>query len=356
MSARAGRLGARRAFRLLIHASHVSQARFPGRAPQVRSARARMMGGGGGRPQYPLFGAPLSAQTLDSRSTTSSRLPCSHADCGRRATQSLFPSLRITKAERRSSAPHGGVGDAPRRAALRRWKKIDREMPKPFSVHHDRRVNCRVSGKTLDRNSASVFRRRASAVLLAAGDTFRAAAREHSSLGRTQPVPLLIAQEPATPGRRCVRRADRGARAASIRTSPTRGAAADLSCSMEESRERRRKLMRVRRRRQAARRPRSAVLAANSVQHTLAQVEGLRHALGLTGLILTKRTAPQKAGWSAPSRLGVRFLCLHRCREGLDDLLPFVRAISRRLCLVSFSAVAKRSLDTYGASYCHLRA
>src|SRR6185369_1586062 len=160
-------------------------------------------------------------------------------------------------------------------------------------------------------------------VLLAAGDTFRAAAREQLvAWGARNAVPV-IAQESGDPGA-VVFDALAAARARGVQAviADTAGRLPTQLHLMEEIR----KVKRV-----AAKAQEGAphevllVLDANTGQNALAQVKAFDDALGLTGLIITKLDGTAKGGVilaiARERAVPVMFVGVG---EGIDDLRPFV--------------------------------
>ena len=151
------------------------------------------------------------------------------------------------------------------------------------------------SGKTTSIGKlAKWLQSQGKSVLLAAGDTFRAAAREQLvAWGARNSVPV-IAQESGDPARWCSTRSARRARAGiDVVIADTAGRLPTQLHLMEEIR----KVKRV-----AAKALDGAphevllVLDANTGQNSLAQVKAFDDALGLTGLILTKLDGTAKGG------------------------------------------------------------
>jgi fused signal recognition particle receptor len=159
-------------------------------------------------------------------------------------------------------------------------------------------------------------------VLLAAGDTFRAAAREQLvAWGARNAVPV-IAQDSGDPGA-VVFDALSAARARNVDVviADTAGRLPTQLHLMEEIK----KVKRV-----AAKALEGAphevllVLDANTGQNSLAQVKAFDDALGLTGLILTKLDGTAKGGVvcaiAAEKPVPLLFVGVG---EGIDDLRPF---------------------------------
>jgi fused signal recognition particle receptor len=163
---------------------------------------------------------------------------------------------------------------------------------------------------------AKYLQGRGYSVLLAAGDTFRAAAREQLEIwGARNGVPV-IAQQGGDPGAVMFDATPR-APAASTWFWPTPRAAfhpAALDGGAEENPA------------GAAAHPGPRmtllVLDANTGQNALAQVAAFDAAL-ISGLNLTKLDGTAKGAWSPPSPRPGRFRLLIGIGEGVDDLRPF---------------------------------
>jgi fused signal recognition particle receptor len=164
-------------------------------------------------------------------------------------------------------------------------------------------------------------------VLLAAGDTFRAAAREQLGAWGEKNGVTVIAQSGGDPGAvafdAVVAARSRGI---DVVIADTAGRLPTQLHLMEETK----KIKRVIAKAEAGA-PHEIWLAidANVGQNTLAQVKGFDEALGLTGLILTKLDGTAKGGVICAiahsrdprlSPLPLRFLGVG---EGIDDLRPF---------------------------------
>jgi fused signal recognition particle receptor len=242
------------------------------------------------------------------------------ADCGVTATQSIISSLKTKK------LPDGAALKAALRDALVELlapleKTLDVKKAKPLVIMI---AGVNGSGKTTSIGKlAKWLQSQGLGVLLAAGDTFRAAAREQLvAWGARNSVPV-IAQESGDPGA-VVFDALSAARARRIDVviADTAGRLPTQLHLMEEIR----KVKRV-----AAKALEGAphevllVLDANSGQNTLAQVKAFDDALGLTGLILTKLDGTAKGGVvCAIARERPVPLLFIGVGEGIDDLRPFV--------------------------------
>ncbi|MDO9012166.1 MAG: signal recognition particle-docking protein FtsY [Gallionella sp.] len=168
-------------------------------------------------------------------------------------------------------------------------------------------------------------------VLLAAGDTFRAAAREQlMAWGERNNVTVIAQQACPEQGRRggdaaaviydAVQAAQ--ARKIDVVLADTAGRLTTQAHLMEEIKKVKRVITKVL---PAAPHEVLLVLDANTGQNALSQVKAFDQALGVTGLILTKLDGTAKGGVIAAIAkahpIPVRFIGVG---EGLDDLRPFV--------------------------------
>ena len=242
------------------------------------------------------------------------------ADCGVAAAQSVISSLKKKKLQD-GAALKAALRDALIELLAPLEKTLDVKRTKPLVMMI---AGVNGSGKTTSIGKlAKWLQSQGLAVMLAAGDTFRAAAREQLvAWGARNSVPV-IAQESGDPGA-VVFDALSAARARRIDVviADTAGRLPTQLHLMEEIR----KVKRV-----AAKALEGAphevllVLDANSGQNTLAQVKAFDDALGLTGLILTKLDGTAKGGVvCAIARERPVPLLFIGVGEGIDDLRPFV--------------------------------
>jgi len=242
------------------------------------------------------------------------------ADCGVEAAQALLYSVRRLKPEN-GEALKRALKDAITELLLPLEKQLQAGAAKPCVIMI---AGVNGSGKTTSIGKlARWLQLQGRSVLLAAGDTFRAAAREQLvAWGERNAVPV-IAQASGDPGA-VVFDALSAARARGIDVviADTAGRLPTQLHLMEEIR----KVKRV-----AAKALEGAphevllVLDANSGQNSLAQVRAFDDALGLTGLILTKLDGTAKGGvvCAIAKRRPVPILFVG-VGEDIDDLRPFV--------------------------------
>jgi fused signal recognition particle receptor len=246
------------------------------------------------------------------------------ADCGVSATDWLLSSLRerarrdrIEDAETLKRA----LKDAVTELLQPLERTLDTSRAKPFTVMI---AGVNGSGKTTSIGKlAKWLQSQGASVLLAAGDTFRAAAREQLvAWGERNGVPV-IAQAGGDPGA-VVYDALTAARArgSDVVIADTAGRLPTQLHLMEEIR----KVKRVAAKAQAdAPHEVLLVLDANTGQNAIAQVKAFDDALGLTGLVLTKLDGTAKGGVvCAIARERPVPLLFVGVGEDIDDLRPFV--------------------------------
>jgi len=169
---------------------------------------------------------------------------------------------------------------------------------------------------------AKYFQAQGKSVLLAAGDTFRAAAREQLAIWGERNQIAVIAQQGGDPAA-VIFDAIQAARARNIDIvlADTAGRLPTQLHLMEEIRKVKRVIAKA-----DASAPHEVllVLDANTGQNALSQVKAFDDALGLTGLILTKLDGTAKGGVIAAIArerpVPIRFVGVG---EGIDDLRPF---------------------------------
>jgi fused signal recognition particle receptor len=241
------------------------------------------------------------------------------ADCGVQATQELVASLRKKK------APDGeALRQALKDSLAELLRPLERKLEiggKPFVVMI---AGVNGSGKTTSIGKlAKWLQSQGKSVMLAAGDTFRAAAREQLVVwGSRNGVPV-IAQESGDPGAVVFDALGAArARGTDVVIADTAGRLPTQLHLMEEIR----KVKRVAGKALAGA-PHEVllVLDANTGQNSLAQVRAFDDALGLTGLILTKLDGTAKGGVvCAIAKERPIPLLFVGVGEDIDDLRPFV--------------------------------
>jgi len=240
------------------------------------------------------------------------------ADCGVSAAHALVEEVRKKKPSD-GAALKGALRDAIAGLLAPLEKRLDLGKGRPLVIMI---AGVNGSGKTTSIGKLAKWLQGKS-VLLAAGDTFRAAAREQLVVwGARNNVPV-VAQESGDPGA-VVFDALNAARARKIDVviADTAGRLPTQLHLMEEIK----KVKRV-----AAKALEGAphevllVLDANTGQNSLAQVKAFDGALGLSGLILTKLDGTAKGGvvCAIAKEKPVPLLFIG-VGEGIDDLRPFV--------------------------------
>jgi fused signal recognition particle receptor len=242
------------------------------------------------------------------------------ADCGVRATQELMAALRSQKVPD-AEALKQALKDAIAELLAPLERKLEIRAAKPFVIMV---AGVNGSGKTTSIGKlAKWLQTQGRSVVLAAGDTFRAAAREQLvAWGGRNAVPV-IAQTSGDPGAVVFDALGAArARGADVVIADTAGRLPTQLHLMEEIR----KVKRV-----AAKAMDGAphevllVLDANTGQNSLAQVKAFDEALGLTGLILTKLDGTAKGGVvCAIAKERPVPLLFVGVGEDIDDLRPFV--------------------------------
>jgi len=248
------------------------------------------------------------------------------ADCGVEATRSLLDELRA-RAKAANLEDGAALKDLLKSAVLERLRPLERALDpgahKPCVIVV---AGVNGSGKTTSIGKlAKYFQSGGRTVMLAAGDTFRAAAREQlSAWGERNGVPV-IGQQGGDPGA-VVFDAVAAARARGIDVliADTAGRLPTQLHLMEEIKKVKRVIAKAL---PGAPHETLLVLDAGTGQNALAQVKAFDEALGLTGLVLTKLDGSAKGGVV----LGIARqrpipLMFVGVGEGIDDLRPFSAA------------------------------
>ena len=199
-------------------------------------------------------------------------------------------------------------------------KPLDTASHRPFIIMV---AGVNGSGKTTSIGKlANYFQTQGNSVLLAAGDTYRAAAREQlMAWGERNQVQVIAQQggDPAAVIFDAIHAAK--ARRTDIVLADTAGRLPTQLHLMEEIKKVKRVIAKAD---PSAPHETLLVLDANTGQNALAQVKAFDTALGLTGLVLTKLDGTAKGGAIAAiareKPIPMRFIGVG---EGLDDLRPF---------------------------------
>ncbi|HEY3074564.1 MAG TPA: signal recognition particle-docking protein FtsY [Burkholderiales bacterium] len=246
------------------------------------------------------------------------------ADCGVAATDWLIASLREKAREE-----HIEDGDTLKRALKDSLTELLAPLEKKLEIGRAKPYVLMIAGVNGSGKTTSIgklakwLQLQGKSVLLAAGDTFRAAAREQLVVwGERNGIPV-VAQTTGDPGAVVYDAlAAARARGTDVVIADTAGRLPTQLHLMEEIR----KVKRV-----AAKAQPDAphevllVLDANTGQNALAQVRAFDDALGLTGLVLTKLDGTAKGGVvCAIARERPVPLLFIGIGEEIDDLRPFV--------------------------------
>jgi len=252
------------------------------------------------------------------------------ADAGVEATEKLLTELRASVRRQRIEQPESV------RAALRDiLTEHLKVLEKPFVVGESAPMVVMIAGVNGAGKTTSIgklahaLRERQASVLLAAGDTFRAAAREQLVAWGARNGVTVIAQEGGDPAAVAFDAVNAGrARAADVVLVDTAGRLPTQLHLMEELK----KIKRVIAKADAAA-PHEILLVVdgNTGQNALAQIRAFDAALGLTGLVVTKLDGTAKGGTLAAvaaGSQGVRPVPVYwiGVGEGMQDLQPFVAA------------------------------
>ncbi len=248
------------------------------------------------------------------------------ADVGVQATTHLIATLR--KAARDKRLEDGAQLEAELRAALAALlspleKPLPDALPKPFVILL---AGVNGAGKTTTiAKLTRLFQSQGRSVLLAAGDTFRAAAREQLQAWGERHGVTVVSQEGGDSAA-VIYDAIQSARAKGVDVvlADTAGRLPTQLNLMEEIRKVKRVIAKAD---AAAPHETWLVLDANTGQNAVAQVKSFDAALALTGLIVTKLDGTAKGGaLAAIARehpVPIRFIGIG---EKPDDLRPFASA------------------------------
>ena len=242
------------------------------------------------------------------------------ADCGVEASRALIAALRKKKPPD-GEALKQALKDAVAELLAPLERKLEIALARPFVIMV---AGVNGSGKTTSIGKlAKWLQTQGCSVVLAAGDTFRAAAREQlMAWGARNGVPV-IAQASGDPGAVVFDALGAArARGADVLIADTAGRLPTQLHLMEEIRKVKRVASKAL---EGAPHEVLLVLDANTGQNSLAQVKAFDDALRLTGLILTKLDGTAKGGVvCAIAKERPVPLLFVGIGEGIDDLRPFV--------------------------------
>jgi len=255
------------------------------------------------------------------------------ADAGLDATQKLLLRLRARAKKDRIESPA-----ALKEALSAELGELLAPLERPFEIAAHKPFVIMVAGVNGTGKTTSIgklakwLQRHRLSVLLAAGDTFRAAAREQLAAWAERNRVAVIAQEGGDPAA-VIFDAIQAARARGIDVviADTAGRLPTQLHLMEELKKVKRVIAKAE---PTAPHAVWLVLDANTGQNALAQVKAFDDALGLTGLILTKLDGTAKGGVVAAIACARPVpLAFIGVGEGIDDLRPFAAAEFARALL-----------------------
>ncbi|MGB6009610.1 signal recognition particle-docking protein FtsY [Castellaniella sp.] len=252
------------------------------------------------------------------------------ADAGVEATGKLLTELRAQVRKQRIDQP-----DAVRAALQDILAGHLKVLEKPFVVGESAPMVVMIAGVNGAGKTTSIgklahaLQERQATVLLAAGDTFRAAAREQLVAWGARNGVTVIAQEGGDPAAVAFDAVNAGrARAADVVLVDTAGRLPTQLHLMEELKKIKRVIGKAD---PSAPHEVLLVVDGNTGQNALAQIRAFDAALGLTGLIVTKLDGTARGGTLAAvaaGSQGVRPVPVYwiGVGEGMQDLQPFVAA------------------------------
>jgi fused signal recognition particle receptor len=244
-------------------------------------------------------------------------------DVGVEATRYLLNETRA-RAQRQRLQDAMQVRDALRQALLDLLaplaQPLDLSRAKPFVILM---AGVNGAGKTTSIGKlAAFFQSQGKSVLLAAGDTFRAAAREQLKLWGERNDVVVVSQEGGDTAAVIFDAVQSAlSKGIDVVIADTAGRLPSQRHLMEEIRKVKRVIAKVM---PGAPHEVMLVLDANTGQTAIAQVKAFDEALGVTGIILTKLDGTAKGGAIAAiarhQPIPLRFVGVG---EGIDDLRPF---------------------------------
>ncbi len=265
-----------------------------------------------------LFGRRIDDEMLEELETT-----LLMADVGVEATQYLLAELRAAVQRDRLETGEqleNALADLLLRLIAPLERPLDVAAHTPFIIMI---AGVNGSGKTTSIGKlAKHFQAQGKSVLLAAGDTFRAAAREQLAIWGERNGVTVIAQESGDPAAVIFDAVNAAkARGIDVVLADTAGRLPTQLHLMEEIAKVKRVIAKAE---PAAPHEVLLVLDANIGQNALAQVKAFDAAIGVTGLVLTKLDGTAKGGViAAIARQQPKPLRFIGVGEGIDDLQPF---------------------------------
>jgi fused signal recognition particle receptor len=244
------------------------------------------------------------------------------ADCGMPATQHLLNDLR----QRWKQA--GGAGD-PRAMLVESLTELLKPLEQPFKVADAAPFVIMIAGVNGAGKTTSIgklakyLQGQGASVILAAGDTFRAAAREQLAIWGERNNVTVIQQAGGDPAAVMFDAVAAGvARGTDVVMCDTAGRLPTQLHLMEELKKSKRVIGKA-----MVGAPHEVLLVLDGTtgQNAIAQVKSFDDALGLTGLVMTKLDGSAKGGVicaiAKERPIALRFIGVG---EGIDDLRPFV--------------------------------
>ena len=244
------------------------------------------------------------------------------ADCGMPATQHLLDDLR----KRWKLA--GGTGD-PRAMLVESLTELLKPLEQPFKVAQEAPFVVMIAGVNGAGKTTSIgklakyLQGQGASVLLAAGDTFRAAAREQLAIWGERNNVTVIQQAGGDPAAVMFDAVAAGkARGTEVVICDTAGRLPTQLHLMDELKKAKRVIGKAM---DGAPHEVLLVLDGTTGQNAISQVKSFDDALGLTGLVMTKLDGSAKGGVicaiAKERPIPLRFIGVG---EGIDDLRPFV--------------------------------
>jgi len=264
-----------------------------------------------------LFAGKLDEETLEQLETQ-----LLMADCGMPATQHLLEDLR----KRWKQA--GGTGD-PRLMLVESLTELLKPLEQPFKVAQEAPFVIMIAGVNGAGKTTSIgklakyLQGQGASVLLAAGDTFRAAAREQLAIWGERNNVTVIQQAGGDPAAVMFDAVAAGkARATDVVMCDTAGRLPTQLHLMDELKKAKRVIAKAM---PGAPHEVLLVLDGTTGQNAISQVKSFDDALGLTGLMMTKLDGSAKGGVicaiAKERPIPLRFIGVG---EGIDDMRPFV--------------------------------
>lgn len=250
------------------------------------------------------------------------------ADAGVEATEALLTDLRAQVRKEKITE-----GEQVKKALKEALTRHLSPLEKPFPLNAAKPLVLMIAGVNGAGKTTSIgklahtFQQQGASVLLAAGDTFRAAAREQLVEWGNRNNVQVIAQEGGNPGAVAFNAVTAGkSRGSDVVMVDTAGRLPTQLNLMEELKKVKRAITKA-----DASSPHECLLVVdgNTGQNALAQIKAFDAAIGLTGLVVTKLDGTAKGGILAAVAAGsngVRPIPVYwiGVGEGMHDLQPFV--------------------------------